>query len=215
MKVLRLVLLAVLVLTAFAVSPFHAQAVDSSAITCEGDLVLTISFTPIGTVWYRVEGTGPGLPTSPEPVVADVPVTLTWTVSGPGSWSGLLFAGDGGSSGGWWGPSSFDSLVTAECAAVVSEPLPGPGPDMVPIPETAVVGKFIAPAVLLYEPRPDALTEHAMDTGQSLWVIGLDASGAYYQVLLSGGFYWVPVETMGPNYDETWGGRPLPADVVE
>lgn len=35
-----------------------------------------------------------------------------------------------------------------------------------------------------------------MGPGQSLYVFGVDASGEFYQVLMSGDFYWVPVESM-------------------
>ena len=49
----------------------------------------------------------------------------------------------------------------------------------------------------------------------TLWVYGVDASGSYYKVMLAGKFFWVPVNAMGPNYDDVWNGTPLPTGAVE
>jgi hypothetical protein len=92
---------------------------------------------------------------------------------------------------------------------------PGPGRDMVYIPPQAVVGSFLDWTPLYYLPHPDASSNYEMGPGQSLWVFGVDASGQFYQVLLSGDLYWVPVDKMGPNYDDVWNGTPLPTNVVE
>lgn len=92
---------------------------------------------------------------------------------------------------------------------------PGPGPDMVPIPYTAVVGKFLSYTPLYFAPIEGATSgQYTMNAGQSLYVFGVDESGKFYKVLMSGQFFWVPVESMGPNYDDVWQGWPLPTDVV-
>ena len=54
-----------------------------------------------------------------------------------------------------------------------------------------------------------------MTTVQSLWVVGINAEGTFYKVLLSGQPYWVPVGNIGPTYDDMWNGTPLPTTVVE
>ena len=90
-----------------------------------------------------------------------------------------------------------------------------PGPDMVPMPSNAVVGVFLTSTELLGMPDATAGTGLVMEAGQTLWVFGVDESGMYYQVLLSGKLLWVPVDSVGPNYDDTWNGAPLPATVVE
>ncbi len=90
-----------------------------------------------------------------------------------------------------------------------------PGPDLVYIPAEAVVGAIVADTPALFAPQADATTDVVLNAGMTLWVYGVDASGSYYKVMLSGQFYWVPVNTMGPNYDEVWNGTPLPTVVVD
>ncbi len=93
--------------------------------------------------------------------------------------------------------------------------VPVPGPDMVAIPDGAVVGTFTTSTPLYFQPEASSASTYSMGAGQSLWVFGLDESGEFYQVLLSGKTYWVPVETMGPTFDAVWQGHPLPANTVE
>jgi hypothetical protein len=90
-----------------------------------------------------------------------------------------------------------------------------PGPDMVPIPDTAVVGSFVVTTAGYGEPNFGSPSNFVMEAGKTVWVFGVDATGNFYKVMLSGRFFWVPVETMGPNYDAVWNGRPLPTEVVE
>ena len=47
------------------------------------------------------------------------------------------------------------------------------------------------------------------------WVIGEDESGAYYKIMLSCQYLWVPVESMQPSFQSPWNGQPLPTRVVE
>lgn len=109
-------------------------------------------------------------------------------------------------------PEQLVDHATGTCAGLPT--YSGPGPDMVDIPSQAVVGAFVANTTLLFSPDANAATSSTMTIGQTLWVLGVDSSGQYYQVLLSGGQYWVPVSSMGPNYDEIWNGTPLPTTVV-
>jgi hypothetical protein len=90
-----------------------------------------------------------------------------------------------------------------------------PGPDMVPISDAAVVGSFVTTTPIYYAPDDVAVTGTVMEGGKTAWVYGVDESGQFYKVMLSGRFFWVPVETMGPNFDDVWQGHPLPTEVVE
>lgn len=85
-----------------------------------------------------------------------------------------------------------------------------PGPDMIPLPLHAVVGTIINPTDAMWAPEDGASTGLTLQPGMTLWVLGVDESGEYYEVALSGIILWVRVEDMGPNYDEVWNGHPLP-----
>ncbi len=89
------------------------------------------------------------------------------------------------------------------------------GRDMVDLPAQAVVGTFVQNTPLLYAPDAAATTDTVLEIGKTLWVLGVDSSGQFYQVLMSGNKAWVPVSSMGPNFDEVWNGTPLPTTVVE
>lgn len=91
----------------------------------------------------------------------------------------------------------------------------GSGPDMVPLPDTAVGGRFVSTTALYWAPNLGAETDEVMEVGQTLWVLGVDATGQFYQVVLSGQYLWVPVWTMAPNYDDVWHGTLLPTTVVD
>jgi hypothetical protein len=110
---------------------------------------------------------------------------------------------------------SLESLVNGWVGAKHCATATQPGPDMVMIPAQAVVGTFTTNTPLYFAPEAGAETSSVMDAGQSLWVYGLDASGAFYEVLLSGGLYWVPVGTIGPTSSAPWNGAPLPTTVVD
>ena len=104
----------------------------------------------------------------------------------------------------------FGPVGDAKCAAASA----APGPDMVPIPSDAAMGTFTTTTALYATPNAEAATSYMMDAGQSLWVFGLDSSGAFYQVLLSGQTYWVPVGSIGPTFSPPWDGAPLPTTVI-
>ncbi len=117
--------------------------------------------------------------------------------------------------------TEFDHIVLyapGGCLAIDDFSAPGlgggPGPDMVPLPETAAVGTFVASTPAFWTPDPTADTGVVFEAGKTIWVLGVDASGHYYQVVLSGIYLWVPVESIGPNYDAVWNGSPLPTAIV-
>ncbi len=82
------------------------------------------------------------------------------------------------------------------------------------VPSTSVVGEAPAGARVYYE--PGKLTESPAITLNpgTYWVIGQDTSETYYKIVLACQFRWVLKDTMGPNYDTVWNGRPLPTLVV-
>jgi hypothetical protein len=88
------------------------------------------------------------------------------------------------------------------------------GSDMVPLPSTAVVGAFVTTTPAYFAPRADAVTTVIITAGKTLWILGVDDNGDFYKVVMAGRYFWVPVDTMGPNFDNVWQGRPLPTNVV-
>lgn len=108
-------------------------------------------------------------------------------------------------------PEQVDVVATGECPGLPYFP----GPDLVPIPEHAVGGAFVTDTPIYFAPEPGAATDIVMEQGKTVWVYGLDESRRFYQVMLAGKLFWVPVDTIGPNYDEVWRGTPLPTVVVE
>lgn len=81
------------------------------------------------------------------------------------------------------------------------------------IPSTAVGGRFVSDAAVYW--KPGEVTKHVIKAGTSVRVLGKDATGAYYKILYVCDYLWVPVGTLGPNYDAVWNGAPLPTAVVE
>lgn len=77
-----------------------------------------------------------------------------------------------------------------------------------------VGGAFVAWADFYYEPGQLIDPSIGVPAGKTAWVLGMDESGEYYQILWANTTVWVLAETMGPNYDEVWNGAPLPTDVV-
>ncbi len=46
------------------------------------------------------------------------------------------------------------------------------------------------------------------------WVLGEDASGEYYKIVLSCQYLWVPINSMQPSFQAPWSGQSLPTTVV-
>jgi hypothetical protein len=110
--------------------------------------------------------------------------------------------------------SITNQIVTPDAGEpAVQEPVPGP--DLVDLPSGSVVGAFVTTTPAYFAPQANAATSTVLDAGKTLWVLGVDASGQFYKVVLAGKYFWVPVSSMGPNYDEVWQGTPLPTNVIE
>jgi hypothetical protein len=89
-----------------------------------------------------------------------------------------------------------------------------PGRDMVAMPAWAVVGSFVTDTPLYYAPQEGAATDLIIEAGKTLWVTGRSPGGDFYQVVLSGRHLWVPVESIGANFDAVWQGMPLPTQTI-
>jgi hypothetical protein len=117
---------------------------------------------------------------------------------------------------------SADTASTASTLTNV-DPIPSsspssspvvPGPDMVALPSGSVVGSFVTTTPAYFAPSANAVTPITIAAGKTLWVLGVDSSGDFYKVVMAGRYFWVPVDTMGPNFDNVWQGRPLPTNVI-
>jgi hypothetical protein len=83
------------------------------------------------------------------------------------------------------------------------------------IPPQAVVGAFTQTAEIYWAPGHLAAGEPPVETGKTYWVAGQDETGMYRKILIACEWVWVRAETVGPNFDEVWNGRPLPGTIVE
>ncbi|WP_162909516.1 hypothetical protein [Aggregatilinea lenta] len=89
-----------------------------------------------------------------------------------------------------------------------------PGPEMVFMPSWSVMGQFNAATELLYAPNASARTGIVMEAGKTAYVLGLDESGEFRQIVFNGSYLWVPVASMQPVDAWPWNGRGLPGEVV-
>lgn len=78
------------------------------------------------------------------------------------------------------------------------------------IPSNAVVGEFVTDAPVYWKPGESAKPPVTIEAGNTAWVLGTDASGAYYKIIWVCDQVYVPVNSMGPNNDAVWNGTPLP-----
>ena len=80
---------------------------------------------------------------------------------------------------------------------------------------TAVVGQFVADADLYWAVGNLTSPLATITASNTAWVLGKDASGEYYKIAWVCNYYWVKVNTMGPNPDAVWNNTPLPTGVVQ
>jgi hypothetical protein len=188
------------------VGPASQTALAAPAeIACGGNLtIVTDAILNNATNEYQIVGNGPGLPTAKQTALANVPTVLTFVLPGPGEWTDLELLWSRGTAG---GVSRFG--FTVSCGAT-------PGCDaFLPLTEDSVVGSFLDNTEMYWAPGEMIQPPKVATIGQTAWVLGVDASGMYYQIVWSCELVWVPVENMGPNYDDVWKGTPLPTTIVE
>ncbi len=119
----------------------------------------------------------------------------------------------------WAGESCWEETVTltaySDCDLL---PSASNGPvgcqALMRIPETAVGGAFVADAETYWKPGEQVVPEIVLPAGTTAWVLGMDETGEYYKIIWVCDYLWVPAETLGPNYDGVWHGKPLPTDTV-
>lgn len=83
------------------------------------------------------------------------------------------------------------------------------------IPSTAVGGLFVADAPVYWKPGKLTDPRVTIKAGNTAWVIRLDASRQYYEIIWSCQYVWVPAHTLAPNPDAVWKSRPLPDGLVQ
>jgi len=122
---------------------------------------------------------------------------------------------------GWavYGSAAYEVLevdwdVTCSSAGAATDPS-APGCDVtMRLTPDAAVGVFGVDTDVFWGPDVDATTDITMPAGKTAWVLGMDDTGAFYQFIWGCTYLWAPVNTLGPNFDNTWNGTPLPATVV-
>jgi hypothetical protein len=98
---------------------------------------------------------------------------------------------------------------------VSCEPGVAAGCDMyIPLTADAVVGAFVADANVYWAPGMLTAPLATIGARNTAWVLGVDATGQYYKIVWVCQLLWVPVGTMGPNFDQVWNGKPLPTSIV-
>jgi hypothetical protein len=233
MKTFRLLLVLTIALTAIAVAgPVQAQDGESSGVTCgsyatimngtrnvfstphvwggangpfsQGIYTFDVTATG-GSATFRIVAEPSGATTIAGPFTT--PATVSITMGDPASQPrgmGLLIDSIAP------GPQQEGVTVTVAISCGLA------GCDtQVDIPPQAVVGSFVAPAAVYFAPG-QLITNPPLtiEPGKTYWVAGQDATGMYRKVLLSCQWVWVLRDTVGPNYDSVWQGKPLPTDVV-
>ncbi len=109
---------------------------------------------------------------------------------------------------------AVDDLKTASIPGGSPDPF-APGPDMIPIPDSARGGCIIGDTPVYWAPRLDAATNVVLTAGKTVWAIGPDASGKFIKIAFAGHYLWVPSNVIGPNMDSLWQGTPLPTAPVD
>jgi hypothetical protein len=90
-----------------------------------------------------------------------------------------------------------------------------PGCDTaLPITSTSVVGAFTQTTPADWAPGKLTNPLVTIEAGKTAWVLGLDSTKAFYKIIWVCDLLWVPVNTLGPNYDAIWNGKPLPTGIV-
>ncbi|MCZ2096952.1 MAG: DVUA0089 family protein [Anaerolineae bacterium] len=102
----------------------------------------------------------------------------------------------------------------------ISEPAEAPSasPSCRPIrlPRDSVVGAFVTETVADWSPGKATASPPVVFTpGKAVWVIGVNEDATHYKIAYVCNYLWVPVSSLGPNYDAMWNGTPLPTRTVK
>lgn len=85
---------------------------------------------------------------------------------------------------------------------------PSRGCEGIVIPANAVVGAMPFHTRAYW--APFKITPEVTVRAGTYWVVDRDPTGEFYQIILACQYLWVPSDSMGPNFDNVWRGRPIP-----
>jgi len=223
--------LAVLALLAAALSAFASPAQAAGSLTYHGEITPANTYDDYPfhleageTITVRLD-CAPGSPLDPYLQLFSSSMTL------------LADADDNGGPCLHWysayivftAPASDTYIIRATSFDYAVGPSWNPGPNgayiltissegwcnPVAIPAGSVVGTFLTDTVAHWAPGKQTEPPVVFTAGKTAWVVGIDESGEYYQLAYLCNYLWVPVESMGPNYDAVWNGTPLPTGAVK
>ena len=127
MRSLKSVFLLALLLGGFAL--FNTpQNVLAASITCSGNVLATANFDVSAVNEYRLNGSGPGLPTTTYISSDTQPESFAWTLPGPGTWN-VSLEWRGPPSIPDWRVSQYDNTLVLTCLESEvedNEPVAGP-----------------------------------------------------------------------------------------
>lgn len=144
-----------------------------------------------------------------------VSFTVACTSATPGTYTGTITLVHNGPGS----PAVYNVTCTASATPVVTPivtpvVIAPPVQQCLVIPVGSVVGRLSQTAQIYYEPG-NASPGLFLPGGTAYWIVGIDATGEFYKVVLACQFVWVEADLMGPNFDSPWFGRPLPTNVVQ
>jgi hypothetical protein len=212
-----------------AAPPQRAEAAEAPSTGCQSFKSLgpisAVSVTGIGT-WSFYAGETiqvtadalPIVPTAPQSAPALAGSTVSLEVNGavvdsafniPPVTLSYTFPADGDYFWSFYTNLSGGVLWSTDCTTA-----PPAGCDLgLDLPDWAVVGRFTENTALEWMPGQD--TDTVVEVGKTAWVLGVNEEGTHYLIYWGCARVWVPVGSMGPNYDEVWNGTPLPTHVME
>lgn len=203
------ILIALLVGATSAFAAQNATFVSASSVGCT--IFVTFTVEDAGTYYFNTWDDGSVINSQAFTVGAGATVDASYTLSGAPlagvAGVGLYLQPDPG------GLTNYDRidpfLITVPsggCGASVSA-----GGCGVAVPSTSVQGRVQFTVNALFEPRADALTNVTIPGGTAWYV--LDGQNGYYQIFIAckASPVWVPADSLGPNFDAVWQGRPLPS----
>lgn len=106
-------------------------------------------------------------------------------------------------------PEQIDVYEQGFCDGLPTYSVPGSYRN--PLPDGSVVGNLPFDTQAYW--APGEISTVVVNAG-NYYVVGVDESGEFYKIWLSGEFLWIPVGNMQPSFEPPWTGQPLPTRVV-
>lgn len=109
-------------------------------------------------------------------------------------------------------PEQIDFIAEGSCAGLPTYIDPSTqGRYRNQLPDGSVVGNLPFDTQAYW--APGEISTVVVNAG-NYHVVGVDESGEFYKIWLSGEFLWIPVGNMQPSFEPPWSGQPLPTRVV-